>query len=271
MKHYIFAALALFSGAIQAESLQSKSIKSGICSDAAYTLQDEYRFQSFDEKSCMNGGFNVVEKLYDQATSELTLMKISFEFSQKNLEVNGKAIAVRSFKVDATGQVSKSWVVRSTTIDVSDQRSFASIINQMFDGDDFNFGNGDGGVSQVASSMTEAEIIKDIEEALPSDEEGCQYATTSEKKWALNDLDDHSEELADYIRTLEKDGKVKAVVSRTYDDGESEYCSHYYFRILLEDGTYIYLDLDFTTQKASFLHEKIRFYALILDWGIIRL
>ncbi len=248
MKYYIIASLALFSGLMQAEELLSKTIKSGICSDAGYILKDEYHFEDFNDKACQAGGFNVTEKLYDQATSELTMMKINFGFSQKNLDVNGDAVAVRTYKIDGAGQITKSWAVRSTTLEVNDERSYASIINQMFD-NDFNFGNGDGGVSQVSPTMTEAEIIKDIEEALvDSDEDdGCKYATTTEKKWALNDLDYQSEELADYIRGLDKAGKVKAVVSRTYDEGESEYCSYYYFRILLQDGTYIYLDLDFTT------------------------
>ncbi len=130
VKHYIFAGLALFSGFLQAEELQSKTIKSGICSDAEYTLEDEYRFEDFNDKACLTGRFDVIEKLYDQATSELTMMRINFDFSQKNLEVNGKAVAIRTFKIDGAGQITKSWAVRSTTLDVNDERSYASILNQ---------------------------------------------------------------------------------------------------------------------------------------------
>ena len=248
MKHFIFAGLALFSGLVQAEELGSKTIKTKICFEASDILSDDYRFNQFDQKKCEAGNFEVTEKLYDQTTSELTVLKIKFEFSQKELEVAGKAVAVRTFNVDGNGQITKSWSVRSTNLNAADDRSYASIINQMFD-EDFNFGNGDGGVSQVSSSMTLVEVVKDIEQDLPNDEDadGCKYVTTSETKYAINDLSYQADDLGEYIKKLNKQGKVKAVVSRMYDEGGSEYCSNFYFRILLEDGTYIYLDLDFTT------------------------
>ena len=250
MKSLIFAGLLATSGLVQAEELYSKDVKNVICIEIADALEDDFHVNQFDYATCMKGDFTVSEALKDEASGEVTILKVKFEVEQKNLVVSGKADAIRTFQVLSTGNIQRRWAARSVKINVNDQRDPAAIIEQLFD--DLNFGNGDAGISKKPASFTKADMIKDIEEALPNydeeeEEDGCKYYTTTDDSSALSDLFDHTEELPAFIKELKKQGKVKGVVSRIYDEGESEYCSHYYFRILLEDGTYIYIDLDFTT------------------------
>ncbi|MFX3675446.1 MAG: hypothetical protein ACN6I6_00260 [bacterium] len=250
MKSLIFAGLLAATSFVQAEELYSTDIKKGICSELEYELEDSHHVNQFDSSMCMASEFSVTKTLRDQATNEVTLLKIDYKINQPSLVVSGKAQAIRTFRVQSDGNIKKAWAASILKTNVNDQRDPAAILDLLFE--DLEFGNGDAGISKKPASFTKADMIKDIEDALPDydeeeDEDGCKYYTTTDDNSALSDLKQHTREIPEYIKELQEQGKVKGVVSRIYDEGESEYCSHYYFRILLEDGTYIYLDLDFTT------------------------
>lgn len=246
MKSLVFASLLALSATVQAEVLYSKDARNSICSEASYELEDRFRLNSFDGKSCMAGDFEVTRKLTDNETGELTVMQVKYSFTQPKMQVSGEAEVVRIFRVDASGQIKKTWATRSIKLKVDDQRAYADLINELFD--ETNFGNGYGEVVSRPVSFSVAQMEAELEEALPNEEDSsCVYATTTSTSWALSDLRYQDQTTYDFLKELKKQGKIKAAVSRVYDDGESEYCSHYYYRILLEDGTYVILDLDFTT------------------------
>lgn len=247
MKSLVFASLVLVCANSFASELYSKGGKKEICSSAKYRLQQDFRVYQFDEKKCLEGDFEVTKTLNDAASGELTILNVKYSFSQPMLQVSGTATLIRNFKVDSDGQIKKSWYVGNNDLNLNDQRNFSTVFNQLLD--ELSFGNGDGYVKNVGTSFTRADAIKEIENALQDSEEedGCRYSTTTSDSWALSDLDRHADDLTDFVKELKKQGKVKAVIARQFEEGESEYCSHYYFRILLNDGTYVILDLDFTT------------------------
>lgn len=246
MKLLVFTSLLGLAFVAHAEELYSTDAKKSICSQAADELEDRFRLNSFDSKSCMAGSFDVVKKLTDNTSGEITVMKVKYAFTQPKMQVSGEAEVVRNFRVDSSGQIQKSWYARSIKVKVDDQRAYADLINELFD--ETNFGNGYGEVVSRPVTFSVDQMAAELEEALPNEEDSsCEYTTTTSTSWALSDLRYQDQTTFDFFKELEKQGKIKAAVSRTFEDGESEYCSHYYYRILLDDGTYVILDLDFTT------------------------
>lgn len=247
MKSLIFAGLFVISGLSQADELYSKDVKKNICAEISYQMEEDFHVNQFDHVDCWKGQFEVTKTRADQASHEVTLLNVKFAVEQKNMTIYGTAEAVRVFQVLSDGNIKRSWSARKVKINVNDNRAPGAIIEELFE--DLSFGNGDAGISKKPSSFSKEDMIKDIEKALPNEEEedSCTYITSGSDEWALSDLSEHTDEIPAFIKELKKQGKVRGVVSRIYDEGESEYCSHYYFRILLNDGTYIYIDLDFTT------------------------
>lgn len=239
-----------------ADTVKSKTIKKKICSEVESDLEYDHDIKTFDYKKCMAGQFDASNIVYSQEYSTVTLMDVNFEFKYEKYEISGFSQAYRTFTVNSDGNLKKSWGTRATYIKLKDNRDLITILDTLFDNDSIDVHNGDYGYTKVDSSkVTEAQIVKNLEESLEnwgnpdtdSEYDFCQYETTTNKKYTIEGLDQHSDDAYELIKKLDKEGKILHAISRDFVDGASEYCSHYYYEILTSEGVQIYFYFDFTT------------------------
>ncbi|MCE3014206.1 MAG: hypothetical protein LW878_14200, partial [Proteobacteria bacterium] len=113
---------------------------------------------------------------------------------------------------------------------------------------DYNMGNGDLTIeSKPGFGLREAR--KELTQMLENG--SCKYETysgidSSFSDWAFKE-NLRSTKLGTLLQMANKQGKLKAAVHRIYADGESEYCSHYYYIFIFTDSTVLYVLIDQTT------------------------
>ncbi len=121
------------------------------------------------------------------------------------------------------------------------------------------YGNGGYGVSKYnVKKFSVTKAIRELNKSLPNDPEndqtGCQFTTTGRRTASLEALQNTlneaegsvAEDLVAALEKLNNAGRLRAMLSRTYAEGESEACSIYRFEIYTVDGYNLSLDFDWT-------------------------
>jgi hypothetical protein len=243
MKFLILIAL-MSASAFATEPLKSEKLKQKICSGMSYEVEDVNDNFYDVQETCMKGSFNVVNKQYNEALKTVLYLKVEVAFAASEYAVTGTAELFKNITATASGQIKTSWKYQISDFDLEDKRGMEGILEDLLDWENVNYHNGDGGFSKKTISYQEAlkNLNSDLEES-----EDCQYYTVEDSRSALYHLQDHSEEVYEFIKGQIKKDNIEYILHRGFDDGESEYCSYYYFSIMTKDGYFIYLDFDFTT------------------------
>jgi len=230
------------------QELKSRDIKNKICESLKQetSLRDETI--NFDSKQCQNSIMKIVSSQRDSRLNEVTVMTVEYNFDLKDLNISGKSIVVTNFTPGLNGELTKSWLVRSVDSTLSDKRNVIEMIKEEVRIGDYNMGNGDltienkpgFGLRQARSELTQM-----LENG------SCKYETYSGidstfSDWSFKEMI-RSTKLGTLIQMAHKQGKLKAAVHRIYADGESEYCSHYYYIFIFNDSTVLYILIDQTT------------------------
>lgn len=243
----------LISTTIYADNtLRSEPLKKSICSNVE---SDLYRYDdaiSFDLNSCTKGSFVIAGSTRDPRTNIVTLMKINYSFKLGQIAVTGNAQLAASSMPDNNGRMTTTWTVRSTQSSFKDPRDIVQMIREELDlasdNDRIDMHNGDFDIaSRPGFGLREAR--RNLSQALENG--SCKYETTSGIDYVLGDFYLNEgigrSKLPDLLRRAKAQKKIKAAVMREYEDGESEYCSHYYYYIIFTDGTVLNFNMDLTT------------------------
>jgi|GEM_PF-2384769 len=237
------------------ETLKSKDVKKSLCSDLEVRAYDEFEM-NFDEASCLwSGDFTIVEKTYNPNIRNYSNLLLKFTVKQSNIIFSGKAEAFRIIRFNSKGEMVLTWNTRNLKLKIKDKRAWQTIFNQILDDSGIDIHNGDAGISKVGSHFGLAEIKADLLKSLPgygnpetdSEYDFCSYSTEEGLDSVLYNLKYHGGGFKDFLIFLKKQGQIKEAVYRGHDDGASEYCSHYFYRILTNDNHLIYVDIDLTT------------------------
>lgn len=237
-----------------AKPLKSKTIKGLVCSDLEAKVYDD--LTNIDEKRCVKEGkFSVTGSTFDESLGTTAVLNISFSYEEKNILMEGTANAVRVVRFLSNGQRKLSWNTTEMKVRVSDNRSYEQIFNALFDNDEVNTHNGDAGINSVDSRYTLKKMVQELEESLENygdpqtdrEYDYCVYFTETDTNSVIEYMGDYSSDLETLLLQMKKKGQIKGAAFRGYEDGASEYCSNFYFRILTNDGKVIYVDFDFTT------------------------
>jgi hypothetical protein len=249
MYQYFSIGLLLFSSlCFAAQELKSKDIKNKICTrlEQEVTLRDETVV--FETKKCQASAMNIIASQRDPRLNEVTMMTIQYNFDLKDLNVSGQSIVITTFTPGLNGELTKTWSVRSVQSTLSDKRNVIEMIKEEVQVGDYNMGNGNMSVeSKPGFGLREAR--KELTQMLENG--SCKYETYSGidstfSDWAFKE-NLRSTKLGTLLQMANKQGKLKAAVHRIYADGESEYCSHYYYIFIFTDSTVLYILIDQTT------------------------
>lgn len=249
MFHYFSIGLLLFSSlSFAAQELKSKDIKNKICArlQQELTLRDDTIV--FEAKKCQASVMNIVSSQRDPRLNEVTMMTIQYNFDLKDLNVSGPSVVVTTFTPGLNGELTKSWSVRSVQPTLSDKRNVIEMIKEEVQVGDYNMGNGNLTIANKPGfGLREAR--KELTQMLENG--SCKYETysgidSSFSDWAFKE-NVRSSKLGTLLQMANKQGKLKAAVHRIYADGESEYCSHYYYIFIFNDSTVLYILIDQTT------------------------
>jgi hypothetical protein len=243
----------------KSSELRSAELRRLICDDLTVELNDMDKYfysGELDVDACVEDGqFTITDSVYDQGLKTTTLMKITFSAPLAPFVAAGTASLALKLETDSKGRVSKSWIARDLDYEAADQRSVAEVIEYLFDETEVDTRNGDYGSKMSERTPTVREIEQTLEELLEngSDDENsedystCSYSNTTNPQYTLRDLVEYAPDLGRYLERLFVEGLVEHAVVRSYEDGESEYCSHYYFEIYLKDGLRIWVHRADTT------------------------
>ncbi len=253
----LLSASGLCVPAFSLTELNSSRLRGYICDEINHEIkyQDEYFYYGdLDKKSCLKGSFLITDAVFDKTLNKTTLMKVSFQTEAKPFKLEGSIDIFLSIEIGKDGKSKQKWLVRNLDLEAIDQRPSAEVIEGMIQQDQIDVGNGDFGAKKVSAIPSEKDILADLEKALEdhgdsSDSEYsfCRYTNDTTAEYVIRSLKEHSEILALFVEKQKKAGKLVRSVMRGYDDGASEYCSHYYFEFYLEDGTHIWINIDQTT------------------------
>lgn len=249
MSRYLAFALMLSSSmSFAAQELKSKDIKTKICSRLDQELEQRDETIKFDSALCLASRMTIVSSQRDSRLNEVTMMTIDYKVDLKELRVSGNAVVVTTFTPGVSGELTKTWSVRSIQSNLSDNRDVIAMIKEEVSVGDYNMGNGDLSVA-TKPGFGLREARKELTQMLESG--SCKYETYSGidstmSDWAYRELV-RSTKLGTLIQMANQQGKLKAAVHRIYSEGESEYCSHYYYIFIFTDSTVLYLLIDQTT------------------------
>lgn len=255
MKSYLIVAACSFGAllSVQAETLKSKTVKELICSRAESYVWDT---TNIDEKRCIKeASFKVTSKTYNPQIKKYSRLEVNYSYTENKVEVKGSTTAIRVIRFTEEGELITRWSLENFKAQIDDNRNYEDVFNEIFDNDGINVHNGDAGILKVKPGHTEADLVKSLEESLEnygdpdtdSEYDFCSYYTVTGSEDVIDYMKDHSSDLAELLKNMEKKGQIKGAAYRGYDDGASEYCSYYYFEILTNDNKVIYVNFDFTT------------------------
>lgn len=237
--------------ALADNTLRSKAIKESVCSAIEFKVDSEV--PSFSTTLCLAGKFTIARTISDPRTNTVTMMDINFTVAMAPYEITGTARTSALLRPDASGRMIQSWVTQNTTAKVSVTGDIMASLKALFAADRYDlFSTHNGDYSLVAMpGLTVAKAKKDLAESLSNDPESdCKYATYEGVDSVVGDLlkeDGTNEDVATLIEQAAKNKKIKGAVTRGYEDGESEYCSHYYYTIIFTDGSVLFVNYDRTT------------------------
>ena len=233
--------------------LRSKPLRNLICEEIRHEFEDqagEYLyFGRLNQKDCAAGKFTVTKSVYDDTLKTTTLLDVAFETAFSNFVIKGTSRIGLNISVDRQGLISKSWKILESNVAVEDSRSVSEVLQDYFKFEKLDFHNGSYSLDPAVAGLTTKDLVSDLERMLEDGEEpdSCRYVNEESPKSALWYLKEYAPELAAYLEPKLKTGEILLAVSRTYDAGESEYCSHYFFEIVTKDGLRVSLQFDFTT------------------------
>lgn len=237
--------------ALADNTLRSKAIKENVCTSIELRVDSEVH--SFSTTQCVAGKFLITRTVKDPRTNTVTLMDVSFDIPMAPYAITGTARVSALLRPDATGRLVQTWVTQNTTAKVSVTGDVMVALRALFAGDRydlFSTHNGDYSLSTIPG-YTVAKAKKDLAKTLSNDpDSSCRYSTYEGVESVVGDLlreDGTDEEVSTLLEQAMKNKKIKGAVTRGYEDGESEYCSHYYYTIIFTDGSVLSVNYDRTT------------------------
>lgn len=114
----------------------------------------------------------------------------------------------------------------------------------------YNSHSGDMGIEFIndGKPISQANMAFELERSLPDDPGFCQYSTITDNKESLKILaESHNSKASEVMQELDELGKIAHITLRKYSEGERTLCSYAYYRIVLTNGSMIWLDFDFTS------------------------
>lgn len=249
MKSLLFLGLVFFSiKSYASQELNSKDIKTKICNSLKYEISDLDETIKFNQSLCLKSKMTITTTSRDPRINEVTLMSIKYDMNLGKVKVSGDAVVITNFTPGTNGELQKTWAVRSTKSTLSDTRNIVEMIKEEIQVGDYDYGNGDLFIeNKPGYGLREAR--KDLTKRLQNG--SCKYVTFSGiestlRDWAFDRMVSQKK-LGSLLKMANDQGKIKAAVHRIYDDGESEYCSHYYYIFIFSDSTVLNILIDQTT------------------------
>ncbi len=197
----------------------------------------------------MSGTFVVANSKYDSTLKTTTLLEVRFETGFGKFAIAGTSTLGLSIAADRQGVLTKSWKVLDPKIEIEDSRSVSDVLKDYLEFEKVSFHNGSFSLGPAKAGLVAEDLVVDLERMLEDGEEAnsCRFLNETSADTVLWQLKEHAPDLASYLAAKMKTGDVVLAVSRTFDAGESESCSYYYFEIVTKDGLRISLQFDFTT------------------------
>ncbi len=237
--------------ALADNTLRSKAIKESVCQAIEYKVDSE--ITAFSTTQCLAGKFLIARTITDSRTNTVTMMDINFTVAIAPYEIKGTARVSALLRPDTTGRMVQSWVTQNTTANVTVTGDIMVSLKALFANDRydlFSTHNGDYGL-YAEPGYTLAKARKDLTDSLSNDpDSSCVYSSYEGVESVVGDLIEEDGTNADVVKLLGqamKNKKIKGAVARGYEDGETEYCSHQYYRIIFTDGSVLYVNFDRTT------------------------
>ncbi len=110
--------------------------------------------------------------------------------------------------------------------------------------------NGEIGIEQVednSSIISQENIVFELERNLEEDPGFCSYETQKDSTKILKTMDAfHAQELATFLTDMKEKGLIAHISYRGFMDGNVKDCSYFYYRVILSDGSLIWIDFDYT-------------------------
>ncbi len=253
MGSMIAASLPELSSASATQPLRSAPLKRLICEEIRYKFEDQAEkhlfFGRLSQKDCVAGRFVVTKSVYDNALKTTTLLEVEFETGFGKFAIAGNAKLGLAITADRQGLISKSWKVLESGVAIEDSRAVSDVLKDYFEFEKVDFHNGSFSLDPAAKGLTSKDLVFDLEQMLEDGEapDSCRYLNEESPTGAIEYLKEYAPDLAAYLEAKLAAGEIALAVSRTYDSGESEYCSHYFFEIVTKDGLRVSLQFDFTT------------------------
>jgi hypothetical protein len=237
--------------ALADNTLRSKAIKESVC--VAIENKVDLEVPSFSSTQCLAGKFLIARTITDPRTNTVTMMDINFTVTMAPYEIAGTTRVAALLRPDTTGRMVQSWLTQNTTAKVTVTGDIMASLKALFAADRydlFSTHNGDYSLDTLPG-YTVAKAKKALAESLSNDpDSSCKYSTYEGVESVVGDLlkeDGTNEDVSTLLTQLMKNKKIKGAVTRGYEDGESEYCSHYYYTIIFTDGSVLFVNYDRTT------------------------
>ena len=237
--------------ALADNTLRSKAIKESVCQAIEYKVDSE--ITAFSTTQCLAGKFLIARSITDSRTNTVTMMDINFTVAMAPYEIAGTARVSALLRPDNTGRMVQSWVTQTTTAKVTVTGDIMVSFKALFANDRydlFSTHNGDYSLDTLPG-YTVAKAKKALAESLSNDpDSSCRYETYEGVDSVVGDLlkeEGTNDDVSTLLAQLQKNKKIKGAVSRVYEDGESEYCSHFYYTIIFTDGSVLFVNYDRTT------------------------
>lgn len=228
----------LISSNLFAGELRSLDARREIC----YTAFDIFEIDVFTRsgdryvQNCIQSSkMTVLNTFKDEKTNKINHLLVRATVGHRNLNVTFVSHLTLKKRDGELVWVTKNYEVKSFGDGLSTEEFLEDI------SEDAMVHNGDVRIERFNPKKfnSDKEYTK-LEKDLP-DEGSCQYAN----------FDYAFEEITEEVERIERKLKQKGIffkrISRTYEDGESEYCSHFYYYIYTTDGFILKLYYDYTT------------------------
>lgn len=227
--------------------LRSKTLRSLVCTATLSDVEDSIEFENMNLSTadCVkNAKISLENSIRNEVINQAVIMETSLRYDVKDIEISSDVQLKKTINFNSDGEMVTKWNSFDVQVNVEDNRDFESILDGIFsDYDSVDIGQGDLGYDSPESPVTLAEIEEEFEE-IQSDTE-CRFYSDFDTDSVIYEIKDRSYKLYKILKN-NKD-KIKYAALLSYDDGPSEYCSLWYFKIVLKSGKVLYIDVDYTT------------------------
>lgn len=247
MKLLGLVAVLIISSAFAGEELRSKKLRAQICGSVLYKANNtlDHEEVEFDEKKCVRNASIKIDKTISNSTlDQVVIMQLTFKFEDQEIVVVSDVELKKVINFNSNGEIVSKWSISDVQIDLTDNRDFEAMLDSIFnEWDSVNVGNGDL-YSNTPEVPVTLESIEQLFDEIQSDTD-CTFYADYDVDSVLSELGRYSDRL-ESILDANKD-QIKYAALLAYEDGESEYCSLWYFKIVLKSGKVLYIDIDYTT------------------------